>query len=1178
MQTRLASSLLTRTTFILVLVVIGVLPSLAVDYRFTTIGRAFGGVGNSDGPGNEAQFNTPQGLARDAQGNVFVADRLNHTIRKITSNGTVTTLAGRPGKSGNTDGPAALAQFSHPQDVAVAADGSVYVANAGNFPAIRRISPEGMVTTVVSSGVLAPVSLAINESGDLFIADSSLNAIFRYNTNDGMQPFAGGSGTGSSDGIGSAAQFNSPRSLTVGPVGNIYVTDTLNYTIRKITPTGTVSTFSGQSGSRFFGGTTRSTATYDFPDGIAADAQGNVFVICQDTIWKIGSDDQVTAYAGTIGGGPFVIYKYVNAQGIEARFDSPSDLSISPDGTLWVADVENHSIRKIDPDRNVSALAGSPNIAASFMVNPTGMTLMPNGDALVSVTGSGTIVRVTPDGEISPFAGTEGNIPRFTSESGIFVFNRLIDNTREHFFATSIAIDPSGNIYAPDRDSIRKMSTNGVVTTIAGNAEERGTADAQGTSARFYQPGAIDIDSVGNLYVADKGNHTIRKISPNGNVITFVGKAGEKGLVDGQGENARLQNLTSIEIDAADNLWIGAGSNIRKVTPDGTVTTVAGRLDGRGGLGDAVGTDAYLGSSLDLEFDESGSLWFTDASNSAVRVMHPNLQVETHGGFKGQRSFTDGVGAESRFNQPEGILVFANGNLLIADSKNNALRLGTPFVESVAFLGTYFGTTASGAHWALWVDVPGHGIFTTQIPNSSAALVAEVTLNEKDEFDGSAFETLPTTSVGTPRLIDVSGSILQLSQGVIHVEGQLGPSNESFTGQFPRSPAGIQFSGSYYTAIALGTESGTLRTSVGLSGDFYSVITLADQIDSARGLLDPQGQAVVTTQSGAQLTLAIDLNARTTTASLALIPPSANAQRERSVEADSFEHVSSADETSRTIRFAGLAAGVKPTTRLANLSIRSQAGTGDETLIMGFVVAGPGTKPALLRGIGPTLADFGLSGTLTNPRLRLFDQTSTTSPIEENDDWSGTTDLRNLFSTLGAFPLDNTSQDAAIFRSLPAGPYTAQITASETGIALAEAYDSGTGRETRFVNLSARTNAGIGAEVLTAGFVVTGNSPVKLLVRGIGPTLGSLGVAGVLSDPILRVFDQDGTSIAENDNWDGAVELSTAFATVGAFGLSSTDSKDAAMIVSLVPGSYTVQLSGSFNDVGVALVELYEMP
>ncbi|MBI5689128.1 MAG: VCBS repeat-containing protein [Verrucomicrobia bacterium] len=266
--------------------------------------------------------------------------------------------------------------------------------------------------------------------------------------------------------------------------------------------------------------------------------------------------------------------------------------------------------------------------------------------------------------------------------------------------------------------------------------------------------------------------------------------------------------------------------------------------------------------------------------------------------------------------------------------------------------------------------------------------------------------------------------------------------------------------------------------------------------------------------------------------------------------------------------------------RLANLSVRTQAGTGDQTLITGFALSGAGTKPLLVRAIGPTLGAFGLTGTLADPLVEIAPLNA--AKVADNNDWSGTAALKAAFGAVGAFPLaPDSSKDAALVFSPGAGAYTARVTGSDggTGVALVEVYDTGSGNTPKLTNLSARTQVGTGADALIAGFVVNGNVPKKLLLRAVGPTLGAFGVGGTLADPVLEVRPLNSDNIvATNDDWRGTAALKAAFASVGAFGFANDSSQDAAIAIELPPGAYTATVSGKGGGTGVALVEVYELP
>ncbi|MES2696553.1 MAG: TonB family protein [Verrucomicrobiota bacterium] len=271
-----------------------------------------------------------------------------------------------------------------------------------------------------------------------------------------------------------------------------------------------------------------------------------------------------------------------------------------------------------------------------------------------------------------------------------------------------------------------------------------------------------------------------------------------------------------------------------------------------------------------------------------------------------------------------------------------------------------------------------------------------------------------------------------------------------------------------------------------------------------------------------------------------------------------------------------LAGSLSAQSRLTNVSVRSTAGANTDTLIVGFTIAGSGEKQMLIRGIGPTLGVFGVTGVVTDPQLRLFNQSNT--QVATNDNWGGLGTIATASAAVGAFALANDSRDAVIAQALPTGTYSAHVEAtSGSGIALVEAYDADTGTpSSQIVNLSARSTAGTGAGVLTVGFAITGTSTKTVLIRAVGPSLAAFGVSGALANPQLQLFRGSGAVIASNDDWPALAGWGAAFTSVGAFPLSP-DTRDAVLLIALPPGTYTAQAAGAGTTTGIALIEVYDV-
>lgn len=270
--------------------------------------------------------------------------------------------------------------------------------------------------------------------------------------------------------------------------------------------------------------------------------------------------------------------------------------------------------------------------------------------------------------------------------------------------------------------------------------------------------------------------------------------------------------------------------------------------------------------------------------------------------------------------------------------------------------------------------------------------------------------------------------------------------------------------------------------------------------------------------------------------------------------------------------------GNDDSSRVVNFSVRALAGAGAHSLILGFVLSEDAQTPVLLRGVGPTLAQFGVVNALADPQVALY---SGTSLLAANDDWAAdiaAADLRTRAAQLGAYALGESSLDAALSANLGGGNYTAQLwgQTGKNGIASVELYAGGENARGRLINGSVRVRVESGGDVPQIGFVIEGGQPKKVLIRAVGPALGRLGVPEALSDPQLELF-AGSTRLQHNDDWSGSAVLRETFARVGAFALDEK-SKDAALIATLEPGVYTAFVSGLGGSTGSVLVELYEVP
>ncbi|QYM77961.1 hypothetical protein K0B96_11625 [Horticoccus luteus] len=556
-----------------------------------------------------------------------------------------------------------------------------------------------------------------------------------------------------------------------------------------------------------------------------------------------------------------------------------------------------------------------------------------------------------------------------------------------------------------------------------------------------------------------------------------------------------------------------------------------------------AGANAFVGSLATTDADSTAFSYTLVAGPGDTDNAHFNLS-----------------GAALRASDPSSFSLGSYSVRIQTDDGDGGI-LAKTFTVTASYVGAYFGTFASGGSWALHVRDDNSAVFLAFLPARGSVLVANLTLASDGSF--SVTDSELTADGAVPVAIGATGHPASPAASLYTLSGSIGAMGtvsgsitgigDTLTGTLAPATGPAQNSAGFYSASALGTDHGSTYTIVGASGQALIVTTGDTSVDGATGTIDAQGHLTATTQQNAQLTLAIDASGHSLTADLT--PAGA----------------------STPISFAGLSDTITPEARLVNLSVRSATGTGSETLIVGFVVGGSGDKTLLLRGIGPGLTTFGVTNAVADPGMHLF---TGTNEVDANDDWDGSATTAQTFARVGAFPLTAGSKDASLLSPLSAGVYSFHISASAaaSGVALAEIYDTDTAASTtHLVNISARTQVGSGQNILIAGFVVGGNAPQTLLLRGVGPTLAGFGVTGTLADPQLELF-RDGTSIAHNDNWGGTPALKNAFALVGAFPFGSDSSQDAALLVTLPPGVYSAQVSGVAGATGVALVEIFLLP
>jgi trimeric autotransporter adhesin len=586
----------------------------AQSYKIATV--AGGGIPNGV-PGPSASLNgTPHGVAVDGAGNLFFTD--GHTVLKLAAGTGVLSLAAGNGATGaaGDNGPATDAELYNPHGLAVDSAGALYIADTFNHR-VRKVSG-GVITTVAGNGTAAAL-------GD--------------------------------NGPATEASLNAPQAVAVDAAGNLFVSDTGNNRIRKVSA-GVITTVAGSGGFGYSGDNGPAVAALlNFPQGIAVDAAGNLYIAdnLNQRVRKV-SNGIITTFAGNGVQG----FSGESVLATNAQFNYPSGLALDSTGSLYISDLNNSRVRKLS-NGIITTLPGAIGLSA-----PEGVSVDSAGRVYVADSFSFSIRRIAA-GVMTTVAGN--GVQSFGGDNGPAL--------RAQFTALGIALDPAGSLYIADRaHRIRKIA-NGVITTIAGTGQEGSGGDGgPALASTLVEPDSVAADSLGNVYIADALSNRIRKISPAGIIMTIAG-TGAQGFAgdDGPALTAKLSISNSVAVNAFGDIYIADSGNyrVRKIS-GGVIRTVAGTgVAGFSGDNGAA-TSAQLGGQVTIALDGAGDLYIADTQNQRIRKVSNGVIRTVAGNGVFGRPVENVPATQSPLSFPTSVAIGADGVIYIADSGNRVVR------------------------------------------------------------------------------------------------------------------------------------------------------------------------------------------------------------------------------------------------------------------------------------------------------------------------------------------------------------------------------------------------------------------------------------------------------------------------------------------------------------------------
>jgi sugar lactone lactonase YvrE len=619
----------------------------------------------------------PNSIARDSAGNLYIADVADNRIRKI-SNGIITTYAGTglPGYSGDR-GPATAAQLSGPVNIAMDSKDNLFIADRDNF-VVRRVSPDGIINTVAGNGqrgfggeggtataaTLEPAAVATDARGNLYIADYT-NRIVKVDSNGILTIIAGTGKSGSAP--NNSAAVAGPVGLVISMAtdahGNLYFADYANFFVRKIDANGIVTTVAGMGGQGYIDEDIPATEALILPAGIALDASGNTLYVSDLYLDVIRKVDLVAGIIETVVGSGSVGFSGESGQASLINLNFPTGILVDPSGAVYFADRFNFRIRKL-VQFQVTTVAGTnsgdgKSATAAFLNFPTGVAIDATNHLGIADDGNVEFRVATLGGSITS-AGQVNGPP------------------------LAAAVDSSGNFFVADSEPlVLKITPSGTTVKVAGNGTDAYDGDqSPAVGASISSPTGVAVDTAGNVYITDFIHNRVRKVTAATGIITTIAGNGSPVFTkDDVPATSTGIDPYDVAVDAAFNVYIADQINnrIRKISTDRTITTVAGNgspgYSGDGGYA----IDAQLSLPSGIALDRTGNLYIADFGNSVVRLVTTGGLIRTIAG-NGTIAPASGDGGPARAAamNPVRLALDSRGNIYVSDLSNDRVRMLTP--------------------------------------------------------------------------------------------------------------------------------------------------------------------------------------------------------------------------------------------------------------------------------------------------------------------------------------------------------------------------------------------------------------------------------------------------------------------------------------------------------------------